>query len=552
LRPEIKTKLSNNLSEGVSPAFKHELNKWLAPSEIKEHQESLYLINTRLWIKELRHKYGQSLTIDTIPEKEWSPLLKKYDTFWFMGIYVPSPASQDHAKKYVDQYRYALPNINSNIDIVASPFAIPDYIPNPEIVGNWFKWDKMLEKLHSHGKKVVIDFVPNHTGLDHSWAKTHPEYYIQGSESQYHSSPNFYYPVIDHKGNTHYLAHGKDPNYPEWSDTLQLNIANPIVQEEMGKIMLQLVDHADGIRCDMAMLVNPSTFLRTWGWALTDQQKDFLCHNPFWEKQLKLVKAKADSLGKRFDIAGEIYWDKEELGKIFDGMYDNYLYQQFLEVSSGKNPQKLREHIKYLVKRQNNGQPYRSWLYVENHDEERGLKKFGGLSKTFAVLAGIIPDSVFMVNQGQEKGSRIRPPMQIGRFPKERVDSSVSKFYKTLFDLKNSRLFQQGDWDMATIYTENPNIIALEVRSPDKKICSVVCVNSGNYKAQCSVPEITANKDASVISLTDPSNIKVDAIRQQGLFIELKPGEVQVVFFSVDGKEFKAPISKRRNLFSFN
>jgi hypothetical protein len=38
----------------------------------------------------------------------------------------------------------------------------------------------------------------------------------------------------------------------------------PEVHQAMTEQLLSLVDHVDGLRCDMAMLLNPSTFLRTW------------------------------------------------------------------------------------------------------------------------------------------------------------------------------------------------------------------------------------------------------------------------------------------------
>lgn len=180
--------LANEVSEKklISPEiFDQRLVYYLQASPRKDQQISLNLINTRLWLSELSQRYQQVITLDTIPDEAWTDKLANYDIFWFMGIYLPSQFSASHAKKYTHQYTYALPNINPEKDVVASPFAVANYLPNPRLVENWQVWDGMVEKLHRADKKVYIDFVPNHTAVDHPWAVEHPEYFIQASKGQY-------------------------------------------------------------------------------------------------------------------------------------------------------------------------------------------------------------------------------------------------------------------------------------------------------------------------------------------------------------------------------
>ena len=61
------------------------------------------------------------------------------------------------------------------------------------------------------------------------------------------------------------LAHGRDPYFPGWTDTLQLDYANPATHEAMAGELLAVAGRCDGVRCDMAMLVLPDVFERTWG-----------------------------------------------------------------------------------------------------------------------------------------------------------------------------------------------------------------------------------------------------------------------------------------------
>ena len=110
----------------------------------------------------------------------------------------------------------------------------------------------------------MLDFVPNHMGLDHPWVEEHPEYFITGTELDLARAPKNYTWVKRKRGDL-LLAHGRDPYFPGWPDTLQLNYANPATQEAMIGELLKIAGQCDGVRCDMAMLVLPDVFERTWG-----------------------------------------------------------------------------------------------------------------------------------------------------------------------------------------------------------------------------------------------------------------------------------------------
>ncbi len=535
--PISELDIGNKLPDTEWTNFTTDLREWLKPCEQNIHQAGLNLINTRLWLDQLSHKYGRPITIDTVPADEWQTLHELYDSYWFMGIYTPSEASRNNAKKYTDQYRYALPDINPDLDVAASPFAVPEYTPNPAIAKDWVAWDRMVDTLHDNGKQIIIDFVPNHVALDHPWAAAHPEYFVEGTAEQYEAHPDKYYPVQAADGAVHFIAYGKDPNWDEWRDTLQLNYGNPEVHREMTEILLNLVQHADGVRCDMAMLVNPGTFLRTWGNHLTDEQKQYISQTKFWENAVPLVKARARLQGKEdFAFIAEAYWDKDELGKHFDYIYNKDLYDQFKKIVHDKEtPVYLRNHLKYLLTAARNGRHYRDILFTENHDEERARSVFGREpSKAAAVLSGIMPESIFLLNQGQDEGRRIRPPMQINRMPDEPLDSDMQEFYKRLLALKHSRLFQQGEWDMAKITEANASMMALQVQEPSSAtpFTAVVCTNFGSSFASCRIPDIDTVKTVAVYNLTDGTVINnADLKRDGGLYVGLTPWETQVVYY---------------------
>src|SRR6516162_7216465 len=75
--------------------------------------------------------------------------------------------------------------------------------------------------------------------------------------------PNF--PGCDTDRGPKIFAYGRDPNFPGWPDTLQLNYANPELQAARIDELVAIGGKCDGVRCDMAMLLLPEIFRRAWG-----------------------------------------------------------------------------------------------------------------------------------------------------------------------------------------------------------------------------------------------------------------------------------------------
>jgi glycosidase len=110
---------------------------------------------------------------------------------------------------------------------------------------------RLRERLRERGLQLMLDFVPNHTGLDHPWVEDHSEYYISGTESDLAHTPKNYTQVKRRCGYS-ILAYGRDPYFPGWPDTLQLNYGNPATQEAMIAELMKIAGQCDGVRCDMA------------------------------------------------------------------------------------------------------------------------------------------------------------------------------------------------------------------------------------------------------------------------------------------------------------
>src|SRR5215510_13492891 len=87
-----------------------------------------------------------------------------------------------------------------------------------------------------------------------------------------------------------------------------------------------IADQCDGVRCDMAMLVLPDVFARTWGDRARPTDGSPPVDEPFWPE----ATARVHGRRPRFLLMAEAYWDLEwtlqQQG--FDYTYDKRLYDR--------------------------------------------------------------------------------------------------------------------------------------------------------------------------------------------------------------------------------
>src|SRR5262249_437098 len=216
---------------------------------------------------------GRKATLDDIPDAELNHLAEKgFDWVWFLSVWQTGPEAQRVSRSNPEwrrEFEETLPDVRDD-DIPGSGFAITGYTVHEQLGGNAALLG-LRERLRRRGLRLMLDFVPNHSGLDHPWVNAHPEYYVHGTAADLEREPRTYIPCKRVQGDL-VLAHGRDPYFPGWPDTLQLNYGNPALQRAMIEELCQVSLLCDGVRCDMAMLVLPEVFERTWGIAA----------QPFW------------------------------------------------------------------------------------------------------------------------------------------------------------------------------------------------------------------------------------------------------------------------------
>ncbi len=389
---------------------------------------TLYQINTRVWLTELAGPLGKSATLDDIPDDALDELAEYgFDFVWLLSVWQTGQVSQQVSRTNFEwrrEFRETLPDLREE-DIAGSGFAITAYTVHKDIGGD-AALVRFRERLHLHGLKLMLDFVPNHMGLGHPWTDQHPDYFVSGSEFDVVDAPQNF-TRVDCKNGDLILAHGRDPYFSGWPDTLQLNYANPALQAAMMGELIRIADQCDALRCDMAMLVLPDVFERTWGQRPTD----------FWPTAIQCVRDRVPG----FVFLAEVYWDMEwtlqQQG--FDYAYDKRLYDRLREGKVGA----VREHFRADIEYQN-----KLARFLENHDEPRTAATFSfEVHRATAVISFLSPGLRFF-HHGQFEGHKKRISPHLVRGPVEPTDMSLRQFYDSLLKVLRKPVVREGRWQL--------------------------------------------------------------------------------------------------------
>ena len=341
---------------------------------------------------------------------------------WYTGI-IRHASKTDYSKYGVPRQHPAVVKGNAG-----SPYAITDYYDvDPDLADNVDdrvgEFERLVERTHKAGLKVIIDFVPNHVARQYKSVKK-PEGVKDLGETDdtgmgFSARNNFYYcvntpfePYFDLNdetgtpysefpakatGNDHFDSH---PGVNDWYETVKLNYGidycdaggrschfDPIPdtwQKMVDIIRFWAGKGVDGFRCDMAEMV-PTEF---WSWAIG---KVKAAH----PNTLFIGEVYNPSLYRSFVACG------------FDYLYDKVgMYDCLCSVMRGvclasaitwqwQSVDDIKEHMLY---------------FLENHDELRIASDFlaGDARRGIpaAIVSVLMNKNPFMLYAGQEFGER--------------------------------------------------------------------------------------------------------------------------------------------------
>ena len=435
-------------------------------------QPVIYEINTVIWLGELSRRQGRLMTLGDVPAEAWDEVLPAgVDAVWLMGVWERSPAGLRIAMR--DQalrasWSEALGDLRPD-DVAGSPYCVRDYVVAPALGGPEGLAAARAE-LAGRGLRLLLDYVPNHVAPDHPWLAEHPECFVQGDAADLERSPDAFLASGDHV-----LARGRDPFFPPWPDVVQLNAFSQRLRTLTVDTLTTIGGQADGVRCDMAMLLMNEVFARTWG-----DRAGAAPAEDFWTWVLPRVRQQCPEML----FIAEAYWDLEWAlqRQGFDHCYDKRLYDRLVQGDAGP----VREHLLADI-------GYQRGLvrFLENHDEPRAAAAMPRDRELAAATAVATLPGATLWHEGQFAGRRVRPPVFLSRRPDEPVDGDLRRFHRDLLAAVRSSGMRSGSWQAldCTGWPDNPShrgLLAWSWTGGERR--QVVVVNFSDGPAQGRVP----------------------------------------------------------------
>ena len=290
------------------------------------------------------------------------PMLKELGVkiIWAMPIF---PISKTKRKATGGDFAYLIEDKEKRDKMLGSYYAVSDYGKiNPEF-GTIDDFRNLVDTAHENGMYVILDWVPNHTGWDHDWITTNPEYYTQNENGE----------IID----------PINPDSGEswgWADVADLNYDNKNMRSEMIDEMLYWIkdENIDGFRCDVASAVPLD----------------------FWEEAISKIRDEKDVFMLAEAEEPELVKGK----RLFDMVYAWERHHIFNEMANEENAIEIWDKIM-----EKESERFESddilMSFVTNHDENSWngtiRERMGDASEVLTALSYLSP-GMPLIYSGQE------------------------------------------------------------------------------------------------------------------------------------------------------
>jgi glycosidase len=331
---------------------------------------------------------------------------------------------------------------------LGSPYSVADYKGiNPEY-GNDADFKALVTKAHSLGLKIILDWVPNHSGWDNPWI---------ANKSWYHT---------DTDGNI-------IPPNNDWTDVAWLNYKN----QDMRRAMIDAMSYwvktfdIDGFRADVAAGVP------------TD----------FW----KAANAQLQAIKPLFMLAE----DQSVQSLLDDAFIANYNWELKDFINAVAVSRKDRTDFEAMAKNQSFTYPTRSFPmnFITNHDENSWsgteFDRLGDAVPALAALTFTYP-GIPLIYSGQEVGNTKR----LAFFEKDLIEgltvtNPTTFFYAKLVSLKskNSAIWNNSAAKLVSIPGNNNSVIAYSRVSGSNKVLTVINTTATTQKVTLELTKLNAS-----------------------------------------------------------
>ena len=392
------------------------------------------------------------------------------EILWFMPIH---PISVEKRKATGDLMVADVDEKNALDKYLGSPYAVADFKGvNPDF-GSDEEFQHLVDAIHNAGMKIIIDWVPNHTGWDNPWITDHPEWYTKNDKGE----------IID----------PIDYNTGEswgWTDVADLDYSKADMRVAMLDAMQYWVTafDIDGFRVDVAHGIDQS----------------------FWDE----MKATIHQQKHLFMLAEAEVPSHRNTGA-FHMNYGWSFHHLLNEIAKGeKDVTALQSWIT------NEKPKYEKGIFMNftsNHDENSWsgteFDRMGEAHKAMAVLVSTY-EGMPLIYSGQEEPMKKR----LAFFTKDNIgfeNYAYADFYKTLNLLKkNNTALHNGHFGgKANILFKNPNVFAFHREKQDHHVVCYINLSPAAvvFHAGIDAAGLTEVFSKEEVSLSQETELKIDA-----------------------------------------
>ena len=488
----------------------------------------VYEINTRCWLRDLSDQHHQQIRLDTVPDAElnrWQTL--GFTHIWLMGVWTTGPKSRSQSLRHflLESRGQRPPPVGGEEDFLGSPYALQGYHV-PAALGGAPGLHRFRERLHARGLKLLLDFVPNHLGLDHPWIQDQPNLFVQSATSVHGAF------LARTALGQRWLAHGRDPYFAPWVDTVQLDYRQPATRNAMLRQLEALAPLCDGLRCDMAMLVTNDVFARTWSSFPAPHSGPI---TEFWSEAIPRVK----QMFPDFLFLAEVYWGLEpflqSLG--FDFTYHKTVYDHLVARRHPFLQQHLLQAPPAFLRA--------SAHFLENHDEPRIASLLTPDEHRAAAWLILALPGMRLLHEGQLSGARHPAGVHLARRPAEDPHPDIRSFYEQFLELLPATAVGRGEAKLLTPRHERAehsgaeNIVAIEWQAATARFDWAV-VNLAPQRSHARITGSTAPLQPQswhIKNLLSHQQFEMsgDTLRTHGLDLDLPAHAVQLWRFEPSG-----------------